>query len=140
MCVHVQIVQAFKLLTSDKQVKALLVNIFGGIMRCDVVAQGIVNAAKEVRHICSQCLLAHVRSCLLCQLLDRIGGGSHVPQSLLPLIVDTSTLSAICRVYRHITYATYKHIIVHDACTWWPDTLVKCLYRLPDWHYSLVLM
>ncbi|KAL3149710.1 hypothetical protein ABBQ38_013539 [Trebouxia sp. C0009 RCD-2024] len=43
-----QIVQAFKLLTSDKQVKALLVNIFGGIMRCDVVAQGIVNAAKEV--------------------------------------------------------------------------------------------
>ena len=46
-----QIVQAFKLLTSDKQVKALLVNIFGGIMRCDVVAQGIVNAAKEVRHI-----------------------------------------------------------------------------------------
>lgn len=41
-------VQAFKLLTSDKQVKALLVNIFGGIMKCDVVAQGIVNAAKEV--------------------------------------------------------------------------------------------
>lgn len=44
-----QVVQAFKLLTSDKQVKALLVNIFGGIMKCDVVAQGIVNAAKEVR-------------------------------------------------------------------------------------------
>ncbi|DBB06865.1 TPA: hypothetical protein ACH3X3_009524 [Trebouxia sp. C0006] len=43
-----QVVQAFKLLTSDKQVKALLVNIFGGIMKCDVVAQGIVNAAKEV--------------------------------------------------------------------------------------------
>ena len=48
-----QIVQAFKLLTSDKQVKALLVNIFGGIMRCDVVAQGIVNAAKEVRLTCN---------------------------------------------------------------------------------------
>ncbi len=45
-----QVVQAFKLLTSDKQVKALLVNIFGGIMKCDVVAQGIVNAAKEVRN------------------------------------------------------------------------------------------
>lgn len=66
--VHVQIVQAFKLLTSDKQVKALLVNIFGGIMRCDVVAQGIVNAAKEVRCICAQCLLAHMPCCLLCQL------------------------------------------------------------------------
>ena len=45
-----QVVQAFKLLTSDKQVKALLVNIFGGIMKCDVVAQGIVNAAKEVHN------------------------------------------------------------------------------------------
>ena len=55
--VLVQIVQAFKLLTSDKQVKALLVNIFGGIMRCDVVAQGIVNAAKEVRHFPAHRLL-----------------------------------------------------------------------------------
>ena len=50
-----QVVQAFKLLTSDKQVKALLVNIFGGIMKCDVVAQGIVNAAKEVRTWLSSC-------------------------------------------------------------------------------------
>eukprot|EP00884_Botryococcus_braunii_P023605 jgi/Botrbrau1/9929/Bobra.0012s0027.1 len=43
-----QVVAAFKILTSDKQVKALLVNIFGGIMKCDVVAAGIVAAAKEV--------------------------------------------------------------------------------------------
>eukprot|EP00898_Chlorokybus_atmophyticus_P008126 jgi/Chlat1/8314/Chrsp78S09216 len=42
------IVQAFKILTSDKKVKAILVNIFGGIMKCDVIASGIVNAAKEV--------------------------------------------------------------------------------------------
>lgn len=41
-------VAAFKLLTSDPQVKAILVNIFGGIMRCDVIASGIVNAAKQV--------------------------------------------------------------------------------------------
>ena len=44
-----QVVAAFNILTGDKQVKALLVNIFGGIMKCDVIAQGIVNAAKEVR-------------------------------------------------------------------------------------------
>ena len=44
-----QVVAAFKLLTSDPQVKAILVNIFGGIMRCDVIASGIVNAAKQVR-------------------------------------------------------------------------------------------
>ncbi len=39
---------AFKILVSDKEVKAALVNIFGGIVRCDLVANGIVNAAKEL--------------------------------------------------------------------------------------------
>jgi hypothetical protein len=43
------VVAAFKILTSDPQVKAILVNIFGGIMRCDVIASGIVNAAKQAR-------------------------------------------------------------------------------------------
>lgn len=43
-----QVVAAFKILTSDPHVKAILVNIFGGIMRCDVIASGIVNAAKQV--------------------------------------------------------------------------------------------
>ena len=43
-----QVVAAFKILTGDPQVKAILVNIFGGIMRCDVIASGIVNAAKQV--------------------------------------------------------------------------------------------
>ena len=49
IAMSLQVVAAFKILTGDKQVKALLVNIFGGIMKCDVIAQGIVNAAKEVR-------------------------------------------------------------------------------------------
>jgi len=44
-----QIVEAFKILTADAQVKAILVNIFGGIMKCDVIASGIVNAAKTVQ-------------------------------------------------------------------------------------------
>lgn len=44
-----QVVEAFKILTADDKVKAILVNIFGGIMKCDVIASGIVNAAKEVR-------------------------------------------------------------------------------------------
>lgn len=42
------VINAFRILTSDKNVKALLVNIFGGIMRCDVIAQGIVAAAKNI--------------------------------------------------------------------------------------------
>ena len=44
-----QVVEAFKILTSDDKVKAILVNIFGGIMKCDVIASGIVNAAKQVK-------------------------------------------------------------------------------------------
>ena len=38
---------AFKIILSDKNVKGILINIFGGIMRCDVLAQGVVSAAKE---------------------------------------------------------------------------------------------
>jgi len=43
-----QVTEAFKILVADKNVKAILVNIFGGIMRCDVIAQGIINAVKTV--------------------------------------------------------------------------------------------
>ncbi len=41
--------KAFKILVSDKDVKAALINIFGGIVRCDLVANGIVKSAKEIR-------------------------------------------------------------------------------------------
>ena len=41
-----QVAAAFKLILSDKNVKGILINIFGGIMRCDVLAQGVINAAK----------------------------------------------------------------------------------------------
>ena len=43
-----KVTAAFKLILSDKNVKGILINIFGGIMRCDVLAQGVVNAAKEI--------------------------------------------------------------------------------------------
>ena len=42
------IVAAFKILTSDEKVEGILINIFGGIMKCDVIAQGTVDAVKEV--------------------------------------------------------------------------------------------
>ncbi len=42
------IVKAFKIILSDQRVQAILVNIFGGILRCDVLAQGLVEAAREV--------------------------------------------------------------------------------------------
>ncbi|MBJ27086.1 MAG: ADP-forming succinate--CoA ligase subunit beta [Alphaproteobacteria bacterium] len=41
--------EAFKIILSDKSVKGILVNIFGGIMRCDVIAEGIITAAHEVK-------------------------------------------------------------------------------------------
>ena len=44
-----QVTEAFKILISDPKVQAILVNIFGGIMKCDVIAQGIINAAKSVK-------------------------------------------------------------------------------------------
>ncbi|MBT8442899.1 MAG: ADP-forming succinate--CoA ligase subunit beta [Gammaproteobacteria bacterium] len=43
-----QVTEAFKLMLKNKNLKAILVNIFGGIMRCDVIAEGLVNAAREV--------------------------------------------------------------------------------------------
>ena len=43
-----KVTEAFKIITSDPQVKGILVNIFGGIMRCDVIAEGVVAAVKEV--------------------------------------------------------------------------------------------
>ena len=44
-----QVTEAFKILIADKKVRAILVNIFGGIMKCDVIAQGIIDAAKTVK-------------------------------------------------------------------------------------------
>jgi len=43
-----QVIAAFKILMSDEKVKAVLINIFGGIMRCDIIAEGVIAAAKEV--------------------------------------------------------------------------------------------
>ena len=44
-----KVTAAFKLILADPQVKAVLVNIFGGIMKCDIIAEGIIAAAKEVQ-------------------------------------------------------------------------------------------
>jgi succinyl-CoA synthetase beta subunit len=43
-----RVAEAFKLILSDDKVKAVLVNIFGGIVRCDMIAEGIIGAVKEV--------------------------------------------------------------------------------------------
>jgi len=43
-----QVTEAFKIISSDPSVRAILINIFGGIMRCDLIAQGIVGAVKEL--------------------------------------------------------------------------------------------
>ena len=43
-----KVTEAFKIITSDPKVKGILVNIFGGIMRCDIIAGGVIEAVKEV--------------------------------------------------------------------------------------------
>jgi succinyl-CoA synthetase beta subunit len=44
-----RVAEAFKIILSDKNVKGILVNIFGGIVRCDLIAEGIIGAAQEVQ-------------------------------------------------------------------------------------------
>ena len=43
-----QVTHAFEILNGDSRVQAILVNIFGGIMRCDIIAQGVIAAAKKI--------------------------------------------------------------------------------------------
>ena len=43
-----RVTEAFKIILSDANVKGILVNIFGGIMRCDIIAEGVVNAARTL--------------------------------------------------------------------------------------------
>src|SRR5205814_7198939 len=43
-----QVKNAFRIILSDKNVKAILINIFGGIMRCDIIAKGVVAAVAEM--------------------------------------------------------------------------------------------
>jgi succinyl-CoA synthetase beta subunit len=43
-----QVANAFRIILSDKNVKAILINIFGGIMRCDRIAEGVVSASREI--------------------------------------------------------------------------------------------
>ncbi|MCB0752553.1 MAG: succinate--CoA ligase subunit beta, partial [Ignavibacteriae bacterium] len=43
------VANGFKIILSDPNVKAILINIFGGIVRCDRVAQGVINAVKEIK-------------------------------------------------------------------------------------------
>jgi succinyl-CoA synthetase beta subunit len=43
-----KVIAAFKIITADPNVKGILINIFGGIMRCDTIAAGVVDAVKEV--------------------------------------------------------------------------------------------
>jgi succinyl-CoA synthetase beta subunit len=43
-----RVTEAFKLILSDDNVKGILVNIFGGIMRCDIIAEGVVSAARSL--------------------------------------------------------------------------------------------
>ena len=44
-----QVKEAFRIISSDSKVQAILVNIFGGIMRCDVIAEGIIAAAQTLK-------------------------------------------------------------------------------------------
>ncbi len=73
-------VEAFKILTGDPKVKAILVNIFGGIMKCDVIASGIVNAAKQVCFVPLSFLMCFVRSALSVCSLNSLDGTCNIEE------------------------------------------------------------
>ncbi len=50
-----RVTEAFKIIFSDNKVKGVLVNIFGGIVRCDLIADGIIGAVAEVGIRCTRC-------------------------------------------------------------------------------------
>ncbi|KAL7198546.1 hypothetical protein ACSBR2_020939 [Camellia fascicularis] len=85
-------VEAFKILTSDEKVKAILVNIFGGIMKCDVIASGIVNAAKHALAIKN----SEERNTRLENICSRIWNLVHnKEQALLLIFCEVSFLFVI---------------------------------------------
>ena len=85
-----QVTEAFKILISDKRVKAILVNIFGGIMKCDIIAQGIINAVKTV----------HLQVPLVVRLegTNVDAGRKLLTDSQLPLLAATDIADAAQKV------------------------------------------
>lgn len=83
-----QVTEAFRIITSDPRVKAILVNIFGGIMKCDVIANGVVNAAKKLG--------------LKVPLIVRLEGNLTLPLMclLFSLLLDIHTISRHERAIR----------------------------------------
>jgi succinyl-CoA synthetase beta subunit len=89
-----QVTAAFKIILNDPNVKAILVNIFGGIMRCDVIAEGIVAAVKET----------HLNLPLVVRLEgNNVKVGQKILQeSGLPLITGDTMADAAEKVVRSI--------------------------------------
>ena len=89
-----QVTEAFKILISDSNVKAILVNIFGGIMQCDVIAQGIINAVK----------ILHLPVPLVVRLegTNVEAGRKLLEESKLPLITATDIADAAEKVVKAV--------------------------------------
>ena len=80
--------QAFRLVLSDRNVKAILVNIFAGINRCDWVAQGVVQAAEEIADRCAADRAPRRHQCR---------GGHEDPRRERPPIITADTLADAAR-------------------------------------------
>jgi succinyl-CoA synthetase beta subunit len=92
-----RVTAAFKLILSDPNVEAMLVNIFGGIMRCDVIAEGVVAAAREVN--------LHVPLVVRLEGTNVELGRKILSQSGLPIIPAENFADAAKKVVATITEA-----------------------------------
>ncbi|GLG92791.1 Succinate-CoA ligase subunit beta [Gryllus bimaculatus] len=85
-----QVKEAFKIITADPKVHAILVNIFGGIMRCDVIAEGIIAAAKEL----------NLKMPIVCRLQGNFAeeANKSFAKTTLPLIMAPGFEEAACKI------------------------------------------
>lgn len=87
-----RVIEAFKIILSDQNVKAVLVNIFGGIVRCDLIAEGIIGAVEEVG--------VHVPVVVRLEGNNAHVGAQLLADSGLNIIAATSLTDAACQVVK----------------------------------------
>ena len=103
-----RVTKAFKIILSDENVEGILVNIFGGIMRCDVIAEGVVAAAREVVSVASRAI--EQQGC--CSLV--LSGGSS-PRRLYELLAEPRFSSQLDWAKTHIFWSDERCVGPDDA-------------------------
>ena len=99
------VTQAFKIILKDQGVKGILVNIFGGIMKCDIIAEGIISATKDLK--------LHVPLVVRLEGTNVQKGKELLNSSGLDIIAADDLTDAACKIIAAVQ-TVQKHIISKD--------------------------